>query len=133
MQILINSKNEIISFALVGGFDNGITVEDLPNGFIDNFVPKFYVYANNKVTVNQSYKEEEPVIFDKPQTNEGVGPDEELRKLFASMQIQLVQANMMVAKLTQQNAQLSQELVKLNQEIEKIKGADENEDVIPEI
>lgn len=68
-----------------------------------------------------------------PTQNNDVGTDEELRKMFASMQIQLVQANMMVMQLSQQNAQLTQELVKLNQKIEKLKGENKNEDVIPEV
>ena len=61
------------------------------------------------------------------------GTDEELRVMFANMQVQLVQANTMVMQLSQQNAQLSQELVKLNQEIENLKGENKDEDVIPEV
>lgn len=61
------------------------------------------------------------------------GTDEELRVMFANMQVQLVQVNTMVMQLSQQNAQLSQELVKLNQEIENLKGENKDEDVIPEV
>ncbi|PTI80592.1 hypothetical protein BU064_00050 [Staphylococcus succinus] len=59
--------------------------------------------------------------------------DEELRKMFADMQIQIVQANTMCTQVSQQNANLSQELVKLNQEIENLKGANDNENVISEV
>ena len=61
------------------------------------------------------------------------GTDEELRNMFANMQVQLVQANTIVMQLSQQNAQLTQELVKLNQKIEKLKGENKNEDVIPKV
>lgn len=53
-----------------------------------------------------------------PTQNNGIGSDSELRKLFASMQVQLVQANMMVMQLTQQNARLSQEMVVINQKLD---------------
>lgn len=61
------------------------------------------------------------------------GTDEELRVMFANMQVQLVKANTMVMQLSQQNAQLSQELVKLNQAIDDIKEVGKDEDVIPEV
>ena len=133
MQILINNKNEIISFATIGGFENGIEVDNIPENFLVTFKPLEYKYENNQIFLNESYSEEID-IPDKPTTvDNSIGTDEELRKMFASMQVQLVQANMMVMQLSQQNAQLSQELVKLNQEIENLKGENKDEDVIPEV
>ena len=58
------------------------------------------------------------------------GSDEELRKMFAEMQVQLVQGNMMVMQLSQQNARLSQEMVVINKKLEEVTN---NEDVIPEV
>ena len=75
---------------------------------------------------------EEDNLIEPPNLNLS-GTDEELRKMFANMQVQLVQANTIVMQLSQQNAQLTQELVKLNQKIEKLKGENKNEDVIPEV
>ena len=134
MQILINNKNEIISFAIVGGFEDGIEVDNIPENFIINFKPRYYLYNEGQIEVSKKYEEETETFppIDPPNFNLS-GTDEELRVMFANMQIQLVQANTMVMQLSQQNAQLSQELVKLNQEVEKIKGADENEDVISEV
>ena len=133
MQILINNKNEIISFATIGGFENGIEVDNIPENFLVTFKPLEYKYENNQIFLNESYSEEID-IPDKPTTvDNSIGTDEELRKMFATMQIQLVQANTMVMQLSQQNAQLSQELVKLNQEIENLKGENKDEDVIPEV
>ncbi|RAL86230.1 hypothetical protein CSB80_0095 [Staphylococcus aureus] len=30
MQILVNKRNEIISYAIIGGFEEGIDIENLP-------------------------------------------------------------------------------------------------------
>ena len=133
MQILLNSNNEITSYAIVGGFENGVEVETIPENFEITFKPLRYKYENNQIFLNESYSEEvdipdKPIIVDN-----SIGTDEELRKMFATMQVQLVQANLMVMQLSQQNARLSQELVKLNQEIENLKGENKDEDVIPEV
>lgn len=133
MQILLNSNNEITSYAIVGGFENGVEVETIPENFEITFKPLRYKYENNQIFLNESYSEEvdipdKPIIVDN-----SIGTDEELRKMFATMQVQLVQANLMVAELSQQNSDLAQELVKLNQEIENLKGENKDEDVIPEV
>ena len=57
----------------------------------------------------------------------------ELRKMFASMQVQLVQGNMMVAQVAQQNADLTQEIVNMTNEIKQLKGADKDEDAISKV
>ena len=134
MQILINNDNEIISFAVVGGFEDGIEVDNIPENFTINFKPRYYLYNEGQIEVNKNYEEENEVFppIEAPNTNNS-GTDEELRVMFANMQIQLVQANTMVMQLSQQNTQLSQELVKLNQEIENLKGENKDEDVIPEV
>ena len=133
MQILLNSNNEITSYAIVGGFENGVEVETIPENFEITFKPLRYKYENNQIFLNESYSEEvdipdKPIIVDN-----SIGTDEELRKMFATMQVQLVQANLMVAELSQQNSDLAQELVKLNQEIENLKGENKDEDVIPKV
>lgn len=134
MQILINNKNEIISFAIVGGFEDGIEVDNIPENFIINFKPRYYLYNEGQIEVSKKYEEETETFppIDPPNFNLS-GTDEKLRGMFANMQVQLVQSNTMVMQLSQQNAQLSQELVKLNQEIENLKGENKDEDVIPEV
>lgn len=133
MQILLNSNNEITSYAIVGGFENGVEVETIPENFEITFKPLRYKYENNQIFLNESYSEEvdipdKPIIVDN-----SIGTDEELRKMFATMQVQLVQANLMVAELSQQNSDLAQEVVKINEEIKNIKEGDNNEDVISEV
>lgn len=129
MRILLNSNNEITSYAIVGGFENGVEVNEIPNDFINNFKPLKYKYVDEQISLNENFSEEvstpvQPPIVNTPSS------DEELRKMFASMQVQLVQANMMVMQLTQQNARLSQEMVIINQKLEEVTN---NEDVIPEV
>lgn len=131
MIILLDKNNLIISYAITGGIEGGIEIDNIPDNFIVNFKPRYYLYNEGKIEVNKEYKEETETFppIDPPNLNLS-GTDEELRVMFANMQVQLVQANTMVMQLSQQNAQLSQELVKLNQEIEKIKGANDNENAI---
>ncbi len=117
MQILLNSNNEITSYAIVGGFDNGVDVDNIPQDFINSFKPLKYKYENEQISLNKNYSEEVNTPVQPPIVNTP-GSDEELRKMFASMQVQLVQANMMVMQLSQQNARLSQEMVVINQKLD---------------
>ncbi|HCW35931.1 MAG TPA: hypothetical protein DGB97_07675 [Staphylococcus sp.] len=127
----IKVENDLIlSYAIIGNIDDSIEISDniVPSNFIDDFKPKKYKYVNEQVTLNGSYQEEEQVV---QQPNiEIPGTDEELRKMFASMQVQLVQANMMVMQLSQQNANISQEMVVIKQKLEEVTN---DENVIPEV
>lgn len=132
MKIQINSSNEIVAYVVIGDLNNGIEIKDAPAGFVEDFKPKKYRYTNGQIILNEDYENNDEKPIEKPDFNLS-GTDEELRVMFANMQVQLVQANTMVMQLSQQNAQLSQELVKLNQEIENLKGENKDEDVIPEV
>lgn len=129
MQIIINENNEITSYAVIGNMKDGIEVNDYPSAFTLEFKPRLYLYVDGQITFNENYTNDiQPPIVDTTQSV--AGSDEELRKMFASMQVQLVQANMMVMQLTQQNARLSQEMVVIKQKLEEETN---NEDVVPEI
>lgn len=129
MQIIINENNEIISYALIGSIKNGIEVDDYPSAFTLEFKPRLYLYVDGQITFNENYTNDiQPPIVDTTQSVPG--SDEELRKMFASMQVQLVQANMMVMQLSQQNARLSQEMVVIKQKLEEETN---NENVVPEV
>ena len=133
MQILVNKNNQIISFAVVGGFDGGIEIDDsiVPQGFISYFKPARYLYKEGTIELNNDFEEENKINSPStPPTIVTPSTDEELRVMFATMQVQLVQANLMVAELSQQNSELAQEVVKINEEIKNIKEGDNNEDVI---
>lgn len=134
MQILINTNGEITNYAIVGGFEDGIEIDNIPNDFIKNFKPRYYLFEEGRIEVNNKYKEDAEAIptIESPSPN-NPGTDGELRVMFANMQVQLVQANTMVMQLSQQNAQLSQELVRINQAIDNIKGVDKDENVVSEV
>lgn len=133
MQILLNDKNEITNFAIVGGFEDGVEITNYPNDFVNNFKPRYYVFESNEIKVNKDYKEKTDEVYEQSEIDldeNTKGSDKELRKMFANMQVQLVQANMMVMQLSQQNARLSQEMVIINQKLEEVTN---DEDAIPEV
>ena len=122
MQIVINNRNEITSYALVGSYKDGIEINDIPSRFIIDFKPRLYVYSNGQIVLNENYSSgnnEQPI---QPPNISMPGSDEELRRMFASMQIQIVQGNVMVSELSQQNARLAQDIINLSTDLEKLKG-----------
>lgn len=126
------SNGLIMSYAIVGNIDNSVEISDdiVPYDFLLNFKPKKYKYEGGQIILNENYSSgnnEQPI---QPPNISMPGSDKELRKMFAEMQVQLVQANMMVMQLSQQNARLSQEMVVINQKLEEVTN---NEDVIPEV
>lgn len=128
MKILLNDLNEIIGYVTDGDLKGSIEAE-IPDYLLEDFQPRKLVYVNGKVEINTNYSEEENTPIQPPVVNVP-GSDDELRNMFANMQIQIVQVNKMCNQVSQQNTNLSQELVKLNQEIENLKGANDNENVI---
>jgi len=136
MRILINKKNEIIDYAIVGSLDGDFEIDDsiVPQGFIVHFKPTRFLYNEGTIEVNNDFEEENEINLPTvPPTIVAPGTDEELCVMFATMQVQLVQANTMVMQLSIQNSQLSQELVRLNQAIDDIKEVDKDENAISEI
>lgn len=136
MRILINKKNEIIDYAIVGSLDGDFEIDDsiVPQGFMLHFKPKRYLYNEGTIEVNSDFEEDTEINLPTvPPTIVAPGTDEELRVMFATMQVQLVQANTMVMQLSKQNSQLSQELVRLNQAIDDIKEEDKDENAISEV
>lgn len=124
MQILLNDKNQITNFAIVGGFEDGVEITNYPSDFINNFKPRYYILESNEVKVNKDYKEKTDEIYEQPEIDleeNTKGLDKELRNMFASMQVQIVQGNMMVSQFSEQNAKLAQELVRLQKELEYMK------------
>ena len=55
MEVLTNKNNEIINYAIVGGFTEGIVVDTIPEGFEANFKPSFYLLQNGTVVANPNY------------------------------------------------------------------------------
>ena len=131
MKILVNHNYEIVQYATVGGFEGDIEINNgiLPSNFIESFKPRYFLYKDGEVKVNTNYEEEKTESPQMPQVDFPTS-DEALRRMFSSMQVQIVQGNKMVTQLTQQNANLSQQIVQLSQEIENLKGGDSDETTI---
>ena len=131
MKILVNHNYEIVQYATVGGFEGDIEINNgiLPSNFIESFKPRYFLYKDGEVKVNTNYEEEKTESPQMPQVDFPTS-DEALRRMFSSMQVQIVQGNKMVTQLTQQNANLSQQIVQLSQEVENLKGGNSDETTI---
>lgn len=123
MEILINNKNEILSFALVGGFDNGIQINEYSEDFILYFKPKFFIYSNGIIERNPNFEEDNN--FHEPPINNDIdysnSTDQEVRTMFISLQKQVIQANISIAQLAQQNASITKQLTEVSKELETLK------------
>lgn len=121
MKIQINSRNEIVAYVVVGDLNNGIEINDIPTNFIKSFKPNKYKYENERISLNENYTESEGQPIQPPSINLP-GTDEELRSMFANMQIQIVEANTMIYEMSEQNARLAQEIVDIKSELNNTKG-----------
>ncbi|HDE7221254.1 TPA: DUF2977 domain-containing protein [Staphylococcus aureus] len=128
MQILVNKRNEIISYAIIGGFEEGIDIENLPENFSQVFRPKVFKYSDGKIIFNEDYSEEKDDShqqIDNEENSTGAS-DDILRKMVASMQKQVVQSTKLLMQVNKQNALMAKQIVAFNKKLEEIKGETEN-------
>ncbi|HGJ0118145.1 TPA: DUF2977 domain-containing protein [Staphylococcus aureus] len=128
MQILVNKRNEIISYAVIGGFEEGIDIESLPENFSQVFRPKVFKYSDGKIIFNEDYTEEKDDShqqIDNEENSTGAS-DDILRKMVASMQKQVVQSTKLLMQVNKQNALMVKQIVAFNKKLEEIKGETEN-------
>ena len=97
---LVLDKDQIVSFALIGDLDNSIEVDDsiVPDDFMENFKPNYYLYDNNIISINTNYKEPELVVPD-------IKPSES-QKLLMSLSQNVATLQSMIMAQNQQMAQL---------------------------
>ncbi|MDE5044316.1 DUF2977 domain-containing protein [Staphylococcus aureus] len=114
MKITVNDKNEVIGYVNTGGLRNSLDVDDnnVPIKFKEEFEPRKFVFTNGEVKYNNNFEKEETSNTSNQQNASDLS-DEELRRMVASMQMQMTQVNMLTMQLTQQNAMLTQQLTKL--------------------
>ncbi|WP_239723658.1 DUF2977 domain-containing protein [Mammaliicoccus sp. A-M4] len=116
MQIIINENNEITSYAVIGNMKDGIEVNDYPSAFTIEFKPRLYLYVDGQITLNENYTNDiQPPIVDT--THTAPGSDEELRKIFGSLQMSSVQTMKMVMDLSKQVASLTKQNVELQKQL----------------
>ncbi|UVI92113.1 DUF2977 domain-containing protein [Staphylococcus aureus] len=128
MQILVNKRNEIISYAVIGGFEEGIDIESLPENFSQVFRPKVFKYSDGKIIFNEDYSEEKDDTHQQIDNEENITgtSDDILRKMVASMQKQVVQSTKLLMQVNKQNALMAKQIVAFNKKLEEIKGETEN-------
>ncbi|HFO1513063.1 TPA: DUF2977 domain-containing protein [Staphylococcus aureus] len=114
MKITVNDKNEVIGYVNTGGLRNSLDVDDnnVPIKFKEEFEPRKFVFTNGEIKYNNNFEKEDDSNTPSQQTATDLS-DEELRRMVASMQMQMTQVNMLTMKLTQQNAMLTQQLTEL--------------------
>lgn len=56
VNIKVNDKNEIIAYAIIGGVNGiDISIDVLPDSFIENFDSKYYLYVDGNIKANPDY------------------------------------------------------------------------------
>lgn len=57
MQIIVNDKNEITDYVLLGQSSGGIEIanETLPDNFFDTFKPGCYLYKDGQISLNENW------------------------------------------------------------------------------
>ncbi|HHA2989620.1 TPA: DUF2977 domain-containing protein [Staphylococcus aureus] len=114
MKITVNDKNEVIGYVNTGGLRNSLDIDDnnVPTKFKEEFEPRKFVFTNGEIKYNSNFEKEDSINASSQQNTSDLS-DEELRRMVASMQMQMTQVNMLTMKLTQQNAMLTQQLTEL--------------------
>lgn len=127
MKITVNDKNEVIGYVNTGGLRNSLDVDDnnVPIKFKEEFEPRKFVFTNGEIKYNSNF-EKEDVTNASNQQNASDLSDEELRRMVASMQKQVVQSTMLSMQANKQNALMAKQIVELNKKLEEAKGEAEN-------
>lgn len=127
MKITVNDKNEVIGYVNTGGLRNSLDVDDnnVPIKFKEEFEPRKFVFTNGEIKYNSNF-EKEDVPNASSQQNTSDLSDEELRRMVASMQKQVVQSTMLSMQANKQNALMAKQIVELNKKLEEAKGEAEN-------
>ncbi|HHW9591300.1 TPA: DUF2977 domain-containing protein [Staphylococcus aureus] len=114
MKITVNDKNEVIGYVNTGGLRNSLDVDDnnVPIKFKEEFEPRKFVFTNGEIKYNNNFEKEDDSNTPSQQNASDLS-DEELRRMVASMQMQVTQVNILTMELKQQNAMLTQQLTEL--------------------
>ncbi|WP_204195337.1 MULTISPECIES: DUF2977 domain-containing protein [unclassified Staphylococcus] len=62
MEILLNKDNEITSYAVIGGFENGIEIEKYPDTFTEMFEPRMFKYIDGAIVKNDNFNKSDDSI-----------------------------------------------------------------------
>ncbi|HDB4411254.1 TPA: DUF2977 domain-containing protein, partial [Staphylococcus aureus] len=120
-------KNEVIGYVNTGGLRNSLDVDDnnVPIKFKEEFEPRKFVFTNGEIKYNSNFEKEDSTNASSQQNTSDLS-DEELRRMVASMQKQVVQSTMLSMQANKQNALMAKQIVELNKKLEEAKGEVEN-------
>ncbi|TWW13589.1 hypothetical protein LABALGNA3A7_05120 [Dellaglioa algida] len=105
MKIVLNDKQEIISYVIFGDIENSIEYDYvIPDGFEAQFKPSFFMVENGAIRLNPNY---EAPITDNPET-----VPTQTDKTIAQLMLQQAQQKMRQDKF---NAQLLLEVAQLKE------------------
>lgn len=115
MKITVNDKNEVIGYVNTGGLRNSLDVDDnnVPIKFKEEFEPRKFVFTNGEIKYNSNFEKEDSTNASSQQNTSDLS-DEELRRMVASMQKQVVQSTMLSMQANKQNALMAKQIVELN-------------------
>ncbi|HEH7861144.1 TPA: DUF2977 domain-containing protein [Staphylococcus aureus] len=127
MKITVNDKNEVIGYVNTGGLRNSLDVDDnnVPIKFKEEFEPRKFVFTNGEIKYNSNFEKEDVPNASNQQSASDLS-DEELRRMVASMQKQVVQSTMLSMQANKQNALMAKQIVEHNKKLEEAKGEAEN-------
>ncbi|AWR13286.1 TPA: DUF2977 domain-containing protein [Staphylococcus aureus] len=127
MKITVNDKNEVIGYVNTGGLRNSLDVDDnnVPIKFKEEFEPRKFVFTNGEIKYNSNFEKEDVPNASNQQSASDLS-DEELRRMVASMQKQVVQSTKLSMQVNKQNALMAKQLVAFNKKLEEVKGEAEN-------
>ncbi|HEE6780533.1 DUF2977 domain-containing protein [Staphylococcus argenteus] len=127
MKITVNDKNEVIGYVNTGGLRNSLDVDDnnVPIKFKEEFETRKFVFTNGEIKYNSNFEKEDVPNASNQQSASDLS-DEELRRMVASMQKQVVQSTKLSMQVNKQNALMAKQLVAFNKKLEEVKGEAEN-------
>lgn len=103
MQVLTNDKKEIIGYAVIGSLTDAIVVDKVPDDFMANFKPSFYLLKDGVIIANPNYTApEESVFATVPSTTE---------TQLAALAYQQMTTQQAIVDLQKQNAQMAYQLM----------------------
>lgn len=105
MKIEVNDADEIVAYAKHGDIlgDSLIEIQEdkIPDGFYENYKPRFYLLKNNEIVENPNYVAPEPPT-DSPSN---------LEKRVAAISYQQMADSQTISTLQKQNAQMAYQIM----------------------
>lgn len=93
MYIAVDKDGAIISYAEEGMIEGGAKVDNVPEGFFENYKRGYYKFTNGRISLNPSYK---PYVEKEIEVNplkDIIKENEDLKRKVAELEKQIAQDN----------------------------------------